>query len=93
MNVADASVMSSTDLKYTQLGLHPDESHELVLQQVAGAPRVLEIGCATGYMSQELAARGSTVVAVEVDEQAAAIARARGVDVRVGSLDDVLERA
>ena len=95
MNLRDtsASAMSLTDLKYTELGLNPDESHALVLQQVAGAPRVLEIGCATGYMSQELMARGSAVVAVEVNEQAAAIARARGIDVRVGSLEDALRPA
>jgi len=93
MSVPDVSapaMSSTTELKYTELGLNPDESHALVLQHVAGAPRVLEIGCATGYMSEELMARGSEVVAVEVDEQAAAIARARGVDVRVGTLEDAL---
>jgi methionine biosynthesis protein MetW len=93
MSVPDVSapaMSSTTELKYTELGLNPDESHALVLQHVAGAPRVLEIGCATGYMSEELMARGSEVVAVEVDEQAAAIARARGVDVRVGTLEEAL---
>jgi methionine biosynthesis protein MetW len=87
---AAATIVSTAHLKYTGMADAPDESHALVLELAGGAPRILEIGCATGYMSQAFIARGSQVVAIEVDEAAAAVARARGVDVRVGSLDDTL---
>ncbi|MGB5038578.1 MAG: methyltransferase domain-containing protein [Blastocatellia bacterium] len=51
--------------------------------------RVLEIGCATGFMTEYLTREhGCTVTAVEVDTEAAARAALRGVDVIVGSVED-----
>ena len=51
-------------------GLSP--AHRLVLEAVPPGARVLDVGCATGYLAAELAARGSTVVGVEADPAAAA---------------------
>ncbi|HXH23907.1 MAG TPA: class I SAM-dependent methyltransferase [Vicinamibacterales bacterium] len=80
-------------LKYTTLNLDPDESHALVLALVPPGRKVLDIGCATGYLSDALAARGCRVVGVEIDPRAAAVARQRGLDVRVGPLAQVMNRS
>lgn len=51
--------------------------------------RVLEIGCATGFMTEYMTREhGCTVTAVEVDTEAAARAALRGVEVIVGSVED-----
>jgi SAM-dependent methyltransferase len=48
---------------------------------------VLDIGCGTGKAAGLLAGAGLHVVGVEVDEQMAAVARARGLRVEVGSFE------
>lgn len=76
--------------KYTELNLQPEEAHALVLDLIGDAHNVLDVGCATGYLSEAMMKRGATVVAVEVDPAAAAVAKQRGVDVRVGLLPEVM---
>jgi 2-polyprenyl-3-methyl-5-hydroxy-6-metoxy-1,4-benzoquinol methylase len=79
----------SADLKYTKLVDDPDESHAGVLDLIPPGSAVLEIGAATGYMSKAIQARGCAVVAVEKDPEAASLARAAGIDVRTGRLEEV----
>lgn len=67
-------------------GLSP--AHRLLLDAVPAGARVLDIGCATGYLAAELRARGCDVVGVEADPEAAAAARARGIEVVEGDLED-----
>jgi SAM-dependent methyltransferase len=52
-----------------------------------GGRRVAEIGCGSGGLLEALAGLG-TAVGVEMDPALRAIARARGLDVRAGSLPD-----
>ncbi len=55
----------------------------------APVPRVLDIGCATGRLLEEFKEAGWEPVGVEVCEPAAEYARRiRGVDVRVGTLEE-----
>ena len=42
-------------------GLSP--AHRLLVDAVPPGARTLDVGCATGYLADELAARGSAVVA------------------------------
>ena len=47
-------------------------AHRLVLEDVPDGARVLDVGCATGYLAAELSGRGCTVDGIEVDPAAAA---------------------
>lgn len=68
-------------------GLSP--THHQVIDWVPPGSRVLELGCSTGYIGRILIEeKGCTVVGVEVDPEAAAEARAQGLEVHVGSLED-----
>ena len=52
-----------------------NNSHTLMVELVGGSKRVLDIGCATGYLARALGGRGCTVVGLETDEVAADEAR------------------
>ena len=73
-------------LHYVRRYDDPDHAHALVLALARGARRVLDVGAATGYLSEALMAQGSEVVAVEPDVRPAAAPPARGVQVRVGTV-------
>jgi len=62
--------------KYTWFDPAPDSTHNMVLGLVPERTRVLEFGCATGYVSAELTNRlGCTVTGVELSAEAAEEAR------------------
>lgn len=62
-------------------------AHRLVLEEVPAGARVLDVGCATGYLAAELTRRGCVVDGVEVDPVAAQQARAHCRAVVVGDLE------
>jgi 2-polyprenyl-3-methyl-5-hydroxy-6-metoxy-1,4-benzoquinol methylase len=62
-------------------------AHRLVLEEVPDGTRVLDVGCATGYLAAELARRGCTVDGIEFDPVAAEQARAHCREVVVGDLE------
>ncbi len=68
-------------------GLSP--AHRHVLDLVAPGSRVLDVGCAEGYLGAELAARGCSVVGIEPDARAAAVARERGISVLEFDVEEV----
>jgi SAM-dependent methyltransferase len=68
-------------------------AHRLVLAAVPDGARVLDVGCSTGYLAAELAARGGRVVGVEADPEAAARAREHCELVIVGDVEDPAVRA
>jgi methionine biosynthesis protein MetW len=64
-------------------------SHRLLLEAVPHGARVLDVGCAGGYLAVALRSqRGASVLGVEPDRAAADAARRRGVEVVVGSVAD-----
>lgn len=71
------------------IDLESDSTHARVVRLVGTGKRVLELGCATGYMSQVFRDRGCQVVAVEVDQEAAEHASAFCERVIVGDLDTI----
>lgn len=62
-------------------------AHQVLLDLVGSGKRVLELGCASGFFSRHLHARGCAVTGVEIDETAAAEARTVIERVIVGDLD------
>jgi 2-polyprenyl-3-methyl-5-hydroxy-6-metoxy-1,4-benzoquinol methylase len=66
----------------------PGSAHELVVGLVPSGARVLEVGCATGYMSEVLAKRlGCAVTGLELFPEAAAVAREHCQRVLVGDAE------
>jgi SAM-dependent methyltransferase len=65
-------------------------AHNLLVGLVPRAARVLEFGCATGYMADALKARlGCSVTAIEVSSEAAELARAHCDRIMVGDAETV----
>jgi len=62
-------------------------THRQIIAWVRSRARVLEIGCSTGFVSERLIAKGCGVDGVEVDAAMAERAKARGVEVTVGSIE------
>ena len=76
--------------KYTEFQDDPASTHSKIVSLVPPATRVLEFGCATGYMSEVLKNRlGCTVVGVEIDRDAAAIAEKHTERVIVGDAEKI----
>jgi SAM-dependent methyltransferase len=76
--------------RYDRLDESPGSTHNLVLNLVEPGSRVLEFGCATGYMSRALRdRRGATVIGVELDAEAARLAEAECERVLVGDAEEL----
>jgi 2-polyprenyl-3-methyl-5-hydroxy-6-metoxy-1,4-benzoquinol methylase len=65
-----------------------DTSHAIAIRLAGWNKRVLDVGCATGYVAAALADRGCDVVGIEGDERAAERARDVCERVVVGDLED-----
>lgn len=58
-------------LYHTTVDPHaPNDSHALMLDLIGRADRVLDVGCATGFLAEALQRRGATVSGVEFDAEA-----------------------
>jgi 2-polyprenyl-3-methyl-5-hydroxy-6-metoxy-1,4-benzoquinol methylase len=76
--------------KYTEFQTDPASTHSKIVSLVPPATRVLEFGCATGYMSAVLKDRlGCTVVGIEIDPGAAALAEEHAERVIVGDAEKI----
>lgn len=76
--------------KYTEFQADPASTHSKIVSLVPAATRVLEFGCATGYMTEVLKDRlGCTVVGIEIDPGAAALAEEHAERVIVGDAEKI----
>lgn len=71
------------------IDLNSQSTHGRVVRLVGENKRVLELGCATGYMSRVLRQRGCQVVGIEIDAAAAVVAAAECERVIVGDLEQL----
>ena len=83
--------MSNNSEKKLRWGLHksPYEAHMKCLNLVEGEKTVLDVGCATGYLSHELKKKGCYVVGLEKNQQRAKIAQRNCDKVFVGDADTI----
>jgi methionine biosynthesis protein MetW len=66
-----------------------NSSHALITELVGTGRRVLDVGCATGYLAAALIERGCDVTGIEFDPEAARQAGERGVKVFVGDVESM----
>lgn len=66
-----------------------NNSHTLMVELVGGSKRVLDVGCATGYLARVLAERGCTVSGLESDAAAAEEARPHLDRLVVGNVEEL----
>lgn len=64
-------------------------SHALLIELVGRDKRVLDVGCASGYLGETLRQRGCTVAGVEYDAEAAEAAKAVLDEVVVGDVGEL----
>lgn len=69
-------------------GIAEGGSHWWLIRRVPDGSRVLDCGCAAGYVAAALAERACRVDGIEIDAAAAALARGSCSRVYVGSLED-----
>ncbi len=70
--------------------LQENNIDRLQLQMIPVKTKILEIGCATGSLSEYLIKeKGCTVVGIEPSREQAEIAIKRGLTVKIGSIDDI----
>lgn len=62
-----------------EIRIRAERMLELLGSAVTGRPRILEVGCGTGWMTGQLAGLGDTT-AIDLSPAAIALARARGID-------------
>jgi 2-polyprenyl-3-methyl-5-hydroxy-6-metoxy-1,4-benzoquinol methylase len=77
------------DGAYVTVNPRPHGGHEKLLAQFDGGGRVLDVGCSSGYLSERLVQRGSTVVGIELDEHAAAQAERFCESVVTGDVEEM----
>ncbi len=77
------------ELKYTAYSDTKHGAHEKVLVFVGSGKKVLEIGCATGYLSAKMKENGCSVIAVESQREAAEEAKRNGINVIVGDGEEL----
>jgi SAM-dependent methyltransferase len=71
--------------RFREVGL--GEAHRRMIALAAGARRILELGCATGYVSRELRRAGARVVGVELDPVLADAAREHVDELIIGDIE------
>ena len=76
--------------RYTEFQDDPGSTHRKIVSLVPPATRVLEFGCATGYMSEVLKNElGCTVTGVEISPEAAELAEQHTERVIVGDAEKI----
>jgi O-antigen biosynthesis protein len=76
--------------RYTEFDHAPTSTHSRIVELVPRGARVLEFGCATGYMSEVLKERlECRVIGIEIDPEAARAAEAHCERVIVGDAEEL----
>jgi len=74
---------------YVPLNERRHRAHAKLIDAVGSGARVLDVGCSSGYLSEPLAARGNTIVGLELDPTAAREAERWCERVLVGDVESM----
>jgi 2-polyprenyl-3-methyl-5-hydroxy-6-metoxy-1,4-benzoquinol methylase len=74
---------------YVELNTRPRGGHARLLQLVGRDRRVLDVGCSSGYLARPLTEQGCVVIGIELDSDAARIARDVCEQVVVGDVEQM----
>jgi 2-polyprenyl-3-methyl-5-hydroxy-6-metoxy-1,4-benzoquinol methylase len=86
--LAMAQGRDESRLRYTKLDESPGSAHMLLLKLVPEGARVLDVGCATGYLARALTEhRSCRVTGIEISPEAAELARRYCERVIVGDVE------
>lgn len=86
-NASDSTKPELSTARYTlNLDRHGG-THALLVRLVPPGSRVLDVGCATGYLGGLLVAKGCTVVGIEAEREAVRVARTSGAYLAVHEID------
>ncbi|HVA61399.1 MAG TPA: class I SAM-dependent methyltransferase [Mycobacteriales bacterium] len=69
--------------------IDPRSSHGTMLRLIWSGARVLDVGCASGFLARELVRRGCQVVGIEYDPELAALAREHCEEVIEADLETI----
>lgn len=79
--------MQNKKLVYNRFNPDPFHTHQKLLNKITPGSKVLEIGSATGYITEELVKKGCKVTSVEIDKDAAKISqKTNKINVLVGDV-------
>jgi 2-polyprenyl-3-methyl-5-hydroxy-6-metoxy-1,4-benzoquinol methylase len=81
--------MSVTEHDYVPFQTRPLGAHQQLMELAGHGRRALDAGCSSGYLSEQLAARGYEVTGLEFDADAAAAARRFCTEVLVGDIESM----
>jgi SAM-dependent methyltransferase len=80
---------SSHDYRVQRFGTERVETMARFIAAAAGeTPAYLDVGCSTGFVVEAARARGWRAAGIDLNTSAVAFGRARGLDLRVASLED-----
>ena len=69
-------------------GAHPDDAAvEAVIE--AKPPRVLDVGCGTGELTERFVRAGSDVQAIDISPRMVELTRARGIDAQIADVESI----
>jgi 2-polyprenyl-3-methyl-5-hydroxy-6-metoxy-1,4-benzoquinol methylase len=89
-NAPAASSNGDVGRQYT-FNPSPYGPHQKAIALVPAGARVLDVGCARGYISEQLVAKGCEVLGIELDREAADLARRHCAEVIVADMDTLAE--
>lgn len=75
--------------KYTILNPTPFETHMLVYGMIEEGSKVLDVGCATGYIAQKLKEKNCKIWGAEIDKEAARTAKRYCEDIVIADLGKI----
>ena len=90
MSVRDKTYRDELSEKVVQILLqNPYSAHSRMLDLVGRDKRVLEVGCATGYITRKMKENNCKVTGIEIDSQSAEIAKQYCEQIIIGNIEEI----